>query len=184
MGDMNTHLKVLLYIGLVVGIFYFVQTKYSLFDISFQSSSVFKEEETEKDEDTGLDSSSVEIINTDGKSIFIQVELADQPESRSSGLSGRSQLGDYQGMIFIFEKENSYSFWMQGMLIPLDIIFIDTKGVIVDIKSNQVPCTEDYCPSIASSKPFKYALEVNSGFSRSNRIDIGNEVVFNISSLD
>ena len=178
---MNTHLKILLYIGLVVGIFYFVQSRYSLFEISFDSKEDSEGVEFVQ-EDPVVDT--VEIINSEERSIIVEVEIADQPESRSSGLSGRSNLGDYQGMLFVFTKEGGYSFWMQDMLIPLDIIFIDTRGFIVDIAKNQVPCTDDYCPSIVPENSFKYALEVNSGFCRLNRVDVGNEVIFNISSQD
>jgi len=176
---MNTHLKILLYIGLVVGIFYFVQNKYSIFEISFNDSK--KEVEVEQGEEQ-TELNSVEILNSEERSIIVEIEIADNPGSRSSGLSGRSTLGDYQGMLFIFDREDSYSFWMQGMLIPLDIVFIDSKGAVVDIRKNELPCTKDYCPSIMASQSFKYALEVNSGFCRINKVDIGNEVIFNISS--
>lgn len=179
---MNAHLKILLYIGLVVGIFYFVQNKYSLFDISFNDLKDIKL--AEEGEEEREDRNTIEILNSDKRSIIVQVEIADNPDSRSSGLSRRSQLGDYQGMIFIFDKEDKYSFWMYDMLIPLDIIYINSRGVIVDILKNQLPCSDQYCPSIVPSKPFKYVLEVNSGFSRVNRVDIGNEVIFNISSED
>ncbi len=179
---MNVHLKILLYIGLVVGIFYFVQNKYSLFDISFNNFKDIKLVEQVKEERE--DGNTLEIINNDKRSIIVQVEIANNPDLRSSGLAGRSQLGDYQGMIFIFDKEDRYSFWMYDMLIPLDIIYIDSRGVIVDILKNQLPCSDQDCPSIVSPKPFKYVLEVNSGFSRVNRVDIGNEVIFNISSED
>jgi len=47
---MNTQLKILLYIGLVVGIIYFLQTKYSLFDISFDKPLVESKKEEIRDD--------------------------------------------------------------------------------------------------------------------------------------
>ena len=175
---MNTQLKILLYVGLVVGILYFIQTKYSLFDISFDKLSLeSKKEAVEKDLGDSL-----EILNRDGQKIYVSLEIADTQELRETGLSGREVLGDYQGMLFVFDSQGIYSFWMKGMLIPLDYIFIDYAGYIVDLKKEIQPCVSEQCSSINSSQPFLYVLEVNSGFIDINRVDIGNAVIFNISS--
>ncbi len=176
---MNTQLKILLYIGLVVGIIYFLQTKYSLFDISFDKPLVeSKKEEVEDDSKE----SSLEILNSEGQKIFVTLEIADTQELRKLGLSGRQELGDYQGMLFIFDTQGEYSFWMKDMYLPLDIIFINYAGYIVDFKKELQPCKENECFSIMSDKPFMYALEVNSGFVEINKIKVGNAVIFNISS--
>jgi len=109
--------------------------------------------------------------------IRVDVDIADTDVERSRGLSGRKYLGDYEGMLFVYESEVSNPFWMKDMLIPLDIIFIDNDDFIVDIKENQQPCEENYCPSISSSEPFQYVLEVNSGFCEENSIEEGYRVV-------
>jgi len=41
---------------------------------------------------------------------------------------GRKQLGDSEGMLFIFETEDYHSFWMKNTLIPLSIAFADKDG--------------------------------------------------------
>ncbi len=174
---MNTQIKILLYIALVVGILYFIQTKYSLFDISFNKNKQEKEEIDQENNVNGL-----EILNSDGQKIYVEVEIANTPQLRQTGLSGRNELGDYQGMLFIFDTEGEYSFWMKDMNIPLDIIYIGYSSYIVDIKENQQPCEQSSCPYIPVSVPFKYVLEVNSGFIQTNRIDIGNAVIFDILS--
>jgi len=175
---MNGQLKILLYIGLVVGIFYFLQTKYDLFDISLENTlSDIKREEVSNTESE----SNLEILSSDGQKIIVRLEIADTQDLRKQGLSGREELGDYQGMLFIFDTQGEYPFWMNEMLIPLDIIFVNYAGYIVDIKEDLQPCTDE-CPSIKSEKPFMYALEVNTGFAEINKVDIGNAVIFNISS--
>ena len=171
---MNAQLKLLLYICLVVGILYFVQQKYNLFEISFENKESKQEEEVE-------DIQRVEIINEEKRGIFVEVEIVDTNELRTLGLSGRTQLGDYQGMLFIMDTIDTHSFWMKDMEIPLDILFIDTNGKIVDIFENQKPCTQSMCPSIQSPYPSKYILEVVDGFVQVNRVKVGNEVVFDIS---
>ena len=178
---MNGSIKLLLYILFVAVIFLFVQDRFNIFDIGF-SDSGSKEEEV--DEKKVENTESMELYNEDGKTVLVTVEVADTELLRMTGLSGRRTLGDYEGMLFIMQSESIAGFWMKEMYIGLDIIFIDSKGFIVDIKENLKPCEENYCPSIYSNEPFKYALEVNEGFSESNRVRVGNSVIFNISSMD
>lgn len=174
---MSGQLKILLYICLVVGILYFLQSKYSLFEISFNNPNQGKEK-LEKESEIN----SLEILNSEGQKIYVELEIADTVESRKQGLSDRRELGDYQGMLFIFDTEGGYSFWMKDMYLPLDLIYIDGTSYIVDIIEDVQPCPETECVSFIPSVPFKYVLEVNGGFAKLNRVNIGNAVIFDISS--
>ena len=76
-------------------------------------------------------------------------------------------------MLFIFQQEGPLqTFWMKNTLIPLDMLFISSDLVIVDITTMQ-PCTFDPCPSYTSKQPAQYALEVNAGYVRSHAIKTG-----------
>lgn len=174
---MNTQIKILLYIILVVGFLYYVQNRYKLFEISFDNTKEIKNEEVKKEENK---EQSIEILNSEGKRIHINVEIADTPALRSQGLSGRKDIGDYQGMLFVFNENGSYSFWMKDMNFPLDLIYIDETYYIVDIIENKKPCTQQECKSFVPSVPFKYVLEVKGEFCDINRIDIGNAAIFDI----
>jgi len=175
---MNASLKVILYIFFVAVIFYFVQDNLGIFDISFKQK---EEQENVQNEEVNKEST-VEIYNEDGDSMIVKVDLAQTDDQRRMGLSGRKSLGDYEGMLFVMDEVGTYAFWMKDMLIPLDIIFIDSKFFIVDIKEDEQPCGSGYCPSIYSDVPFLYVLEVNAGFAKANRVVVGNSMVFNISS--
>lgn len=48
------------------------------------------------------------------------------------------------GMLFVFYKQDSYSFWMKNTLIPLDMIRIDENKTVVDIEQ-ATPCTTAIC---------------------------------------
>jgi len=174
---MNTQLKILLYILLVVGLLYYIQNRYQLFEISFDNTKEIKKEEVKKDENK---EQSIEILNSEGKRIHINVEIADTPSLKSQGLSGREDIGDYQGMLLLFDEKGVYSFWMKDMNFPLDLIYIDETYYIVDIIENKQPCTQNECNSFVPSVPFKYVLEVKGGFCDVNRVSIGNAVIFDI----
>ena len=42
-------------------------------------------------------------------------------------------------MLFVFEDEDYYSFWMKGTLIPLDIIWINKNLKVIDLVSAYPP---------------------------------------------
>lgn len=99
----------------------------------------------------------------------IDVDISDTPESRQKGLMWRERLGKSNGMFFDFEKPMNLLFWGKNTLIPLDIAFIDDNFKIVNIERIRPFSTE----SIMSSKPCRYALEVNKGFFKKYGVDNG-----------
>jgi len=182
---MSNQIKLFLYIVFVVAIFWFVQTKFHIFDVKFGDGN--QTEETKADEvadSTAKLTNSVEIVRGANDAVKVDIELADTEDERRLGLSFKKYLGDYEGMLFVFDTEVNTPFWMKDMQIPLDMIFFDAQGFIVDIKEAQAPCTATYCPSIYSKKNYLYVLEVNSGFVEKNAIVEGGSLVLHIESLN
>lgn len=101
----------------------------------------------------------------------INLEIADTTAKRSVGLSNRDSLDPDSGILFVFEEEGDYGFWMKEMRFSIDIIWIDENGKIVDIVESATP--DSYPQVFRSSEPALYVLEVNSGFVDENRISIG-----------
>ena len=184
---MSNQLKLFLYIIFVVGIFLLIQNKFQIFDIELsngeQKATENSDPDTKEDTDSGTENY-VEIVVDETKVVKVNVELANTEEERRLGLSFRQYLGDYDGMLFVFDKDVSSSFWMKDMKIPLDIIFVDANYFIVDIKEAQAPCSVSYCPSIYSVAPFRYVLEVNSGFVEKNGITQDGSLVLHIADLN
>jgi len=97
------------------------------------------------------------------KEFCFDVEAADTPAKRAEGLMFRENLPENSGMLFVFENEGIYPFWMKNTLIYLDIIWIDKNGKIVFIKENAQPCKSENCPEIMPPSAAKYVLEINAG---------------------
>ena len=107
--------------------------------------------------------------------VAITAEIADSNTERAVGLMNRSSLPEGTGMIFVWSDESYRSFWMKNTLIPLDIIFIDANGTIVDMTTMQ-PCKSLFCDSYRSKAPAQYVLEVNAGFAEKRGVKIGDKV--------
>ena len=115
------------------------------------------------------------------KNTCINAEIADDDYKRQQGLMFRESLADDHGMLFVFQYEDKYGFWMKNMLIPLDIIWISKDMRVVDISTNVQPCS-DTCDNITPKKAVKYVLEVKSGFVNKHKLRLGDKVSFSLIS--
>lgn len=102
----------------------------------------------------------------------IHTVVAESFYERSRGLMFRTSLSPDSGMFFVFDKPETLYFWMKNTLIPLDIAFIDSNFVIVDIKHG----VSNDTTIIQSTKPCMYALEVNFGYFKKHGIKIGDTI--------
>lgn len=96
------------------------------------------------------------------------VAVADTDELRKKGLSPYKYLEDDEGMLFIFDEEVTDYFTMGDCGINLDIVFIDSEGVVIEIKKGKA---YDKKP-IKCSQPYQFVLEVNMG----SGISVGDEL--------
>ena len=109
----------------------------------------------------------------------VGVAIADSPDEREKGLGGVSTLGDNEGMLFIFESAAVRNFWMKGMKIPIDIIWIKDDMVVGFEKNVMHPDSDNEKLLHYQPKTFvNYVLEVNSGFVAEKGIKIGDKVEF------
>jgi uncharacterized membrane protein (UPF0127 family) len=99
---------------------------------------------------TGLAVEPLEIVTSHGPVRF-QVEMADTEQKREIGMMYRTSVAPDRGMLFDFPRTEPASFWMKNTLIPLDIIFIDRNGRILNI---------------ATAKPLDETPVQSHGFSR------------------
>lgn len=116
-------------------------------------------------------------VTINGK--ILEVEIADEPEERSRGLMFRKSLSRDSGMLFLFDREGFYSFWMMNVNFNLDIIWIDSGGNVVHIERDLPSCFMN-CPSYAPREAARYVLELNSGVVDELDVLVGSFISINI----
>jgi len=114
----------------------------------------------------------------DSTPVVITCEVAFSHEERSVGLMFREELSADEGMIFVYESPHNVSFWMKNVLIPLDIIFLNENGVVVNVEEADVEIDvldENLCSYISAS-PVLWVVEINQGLCNLYGIDVGTNV--------
>lgn len=87
------------------------------------------------------------------------VAVADTQEERGDGLRGIDDLGDLDGMIFVYDSEVTTAFTMRAVSQPLEIAFFAGNGSLIETQEME-PCPDDpACPVYQSSAPFRWAIE-------------------------
>lgn len=118
----------------------------------------------------------IKIFFPNGKSITAELAVTD--EERQLGLMYREEILADQGMLFIFEEEGRYSFWMKNMKFSLDILWLDKGKRIVHIERNVPPCKREPCPSYPPSIPAMYVLELKAGSVDEHKLKLFDQVDF------
>jgi len=104
----------------------------------------------------------------------LTVEIADTPEKSAHGLMFRKTMSQDHGMLFIFPDEEPRSFWMKNTFLPLSIGYFSKEKVLIDIQDMEPVKSEMEQPKVyPSAGPAKYALEVNQGWFKKNKIKLG-----------
>jgi uncharacterized membrane protein (UPF0127 family) len=99
-------------------------------------------------------------IESSGKMLKFDVELASSEREQEIGLMHRNTMAPEHGMLFDFHMERRASFWMRNTFIPLDMVFIRANGEIAAIKDNAVPHSET---PIGPQQPVQAVLELVGG---------------------
>jgi uncharacterized protein len=135
---------------------------------------------TDRDSQTGVgaDASSAPSAALRIGSTVITLEIARSAEERAIGLSGRAELADDKGMLFVYDEPRVVTFWMRGMLIPIDMVFL-RSDVVVEVIADVPPCREDPCPTYGPDVPVDSVLELASG--RSATLGIASGMTVSIS---
>jgi uncharacterized protein len=87
------------------------------------------------------------------------LEVAQTTAQTERGLMYRDSLPADHGMLFVMPYVDVWSFWMHNTRIPLDIIFLDRRGKVVDIH-NRAPMDDT---ALGPPSPVQFIIELNLG---------------------
>ena len=99
-------------------------------------------------------------IETSQAAHVFTIELAATPGERERGLMYRQSMPVNHGMLFDFRTEQPVAFWMKNTPLPLDMLFIDGQGIVVQISADATPFSET---PIVCRDPIRAVLELNAG---------------------
>jgi uncharacterized membrane protein (UPF0127 family) len=110
----------------------------------------------------------VKTVVVSNDKISLKLEVADTPQAREKGLSQRKDIGEFDGMLFVFPEESYQTFWMKDMNFDLDIIWVDSGGEVMQIDKQVSANTynaanPDSSLRYRSSHPIMYVMELESG---------------------
>jgi uncharacterized protein len=116
------------------------------------------------------------VIFPDG--FAVRVEIVADDESRAQGLMYRDRLDPGKGMLFVFPRDDVFSFWMKNTRIPLDMIWIDANRRVAGLRENVPPCHVPDCPSYGPGVVARYVLEVGGGEAAKHNLKVGDVLQF------
>ena len=110
----------------------------------------------------------------------LTAELALSLPQIMTGMMFRKQMGEHEGMLFVFGRAHRASFYMRNTLIPLSCAYIDHDGTILEIHDMK-PLDES--PIEAHSDNVQFVLEVKQGWFARNKVGAGSVVRTEFGSL-
>ncbi len=120
-----------------------------------------------------FDSEPLSIASAKGQTHKFTVELALTPPQLEFGLMYRDRMPADHGMLFDFGTSRPVMMWMKNTRLPLDMLFLDRKGVVTHIQENAVPYSEAI---ISSDGPAAYVIELNGGIVKKLGLAVGDKV--------
>ena len=135
-----------------------------------------------------LDAEELKRFNQDPKSYNVKLQIFNQNNSQIAEFMTAIADDDYKkmyglmfvkdlpknfAMLFNFNHNIIATMWMKNTLIPLDMLFIDGEGIIVNIKHNAEPRSLEI---ISSEKHVQQVLEINGGICQKLGIEIGDKI--------
>ena len=120
--------------------------------------------------------SKLRVVTKSGKHEFI-VEIAVTDRQHSQGLMFRQSLAKNAGMLFDYKVPTSITMWMKNTFIPLDMIFINNDGKVINVVQRAIPFSENVISSLGKARG---VLEVNGGTASRLGIMPGDKILHRI----
>jgi uncharacterized protein len=110
----------------------------------------------------------------------IAAAIARTAAQRMRGLMGKRHLPGDRGMLLVHPYErDGLTVWMLNMLVPLDLVWINSVGCVVAIEPQAPPCTVQPCVPYGRHAPAAlFVLELAAGRAAQSQLRIGDLLAF------
>jgi uncharacterized membrane protein (UPF0127 family) len=108
------------------------------------------------------------VDGADGSHSF-SIEIANTPQEQEQGLMYRRSMPDDHGMLFAFEQSEPLAFWMKNTPMPLDLVFVSSRGEVKAVRHG-TPFSTDI---ISPNEPVRFVLELKAGMAEKAGISDG-----------
>lgn len=160
-------------IGIAMAAFIIPSTTSSFFKEKDDSKPSVKQPPKQYEPPFRMDGTLWAINDSDTTAIF-RTEYANTPETIEYGMMYRRTMDKDMAMLFFMSGGDQLrSFWMKNTIVPLDIIYINSKNEVVSIQANAEPYSEK---SLPSGTPASYVLEIYGGEAAAQGIGVGTKV--------
>lgn len=97
---------------------------------------------------------------------------------QEQGLGGVTHLSSTEGMMWRFNPAQRVTFWMHGMLIPLDFLWVQAGQIVAIDASVPAPTdpTSTDIPYLDPGVPVDGVIEVVDGYAAEHGISVGSQV--------
>jgi uncharacterized membrane protein (UPF0127 family) len=108
----------------------------------------------------------------------IKTEFVYSTTDALRGMQFRGSIASDHGMLYAHRIPGKYSYWMYQTLIPLDMLWMDSKHNVVEIVENAPPCKTpaSQCPHYGGKEMAQYVLQLAGGMAKRYGLKLGDTV--------
>ena len=110
-------------------------------------------------------------------------EIFDTPERRAQGLMFREPIASDAAALFVFDKPGRYGFWTKNCKFDMDIVWLDEKKQVVDLRVSVPPCPAMECPIYTPRVDARYVVEFLAGSVKRHRVVEGTTFRINLHAV-
>jgi uncharacterized protein len=109
---------------------------------------------------------------------LIKTEFVFETVDALRGMQFRNSIAPDHGMLYAHRIPGKYGYWMFQTLIPLDMIWMDSKHTVVEIIENTPPCKTpaSQCPHYGGNQVAQYVLQLAGGMAKKYGLKLGDTI--------
>jgi len=97
-------------------------------------------------------------------------EMALNRDQQMTGMMWRTNMPENTAMIFVHPQPRQAGYWMKNCFVPLSIAYLDTSGVILEIRDLQPHDTNSV---VSAAMNVRFALETPQGWFQRHNVSTG-----------